>query len=66
MREKILKTQNTLNLQVDGLQHQETTLGSILVGKEQEFEATVGKGSPKLERLILVMTRQCFSSTQLP
>lgn len=36
-------------LEVDGLQHLKNTLGSTSVGQEQEFEATLGTGSPRLE-----------------
>lgn len=40
-REKHLNMHKSLNLKVDGLKQQKTTLGSICFGKEQHLEAII-------------------------
>ncbi len=40
---------NTSNPEADGLQQQKTTPGAAPVSKEQETEATIRTGSPKLD-----------------
>lgn len=40
---------NTSKLEVDGLQQQMNTLGFTPVSTEQETEATICTGSPKLD-----------------
>ncbi len=44
-----LWTHNTSNPEADGLQQQKTTPGAALVRWEQETEATIHTGSPKLD-----------------
>ncbi len=43
------ETNNTSNPESDGLQQQKTTPGNTPVSKEQEMEATIRTGSPKLD-----------------
>ncbi len=40
---------NTSNPEADGLQQQKTTQSAAPVSKEQEMEATILTGSPKLD-----------------
>ncbi len=47
--ENHLWTHNTSNPEADGLQQQKTTPGAAPVSYEQETEATIRTGSPKLD-----------------
>lgn len=42
---------NTSNLEADGLQEQKITPGATPVSEEQETEAIIRTGSPKLDKI---------------